>query len=63
VTPGLVIEPGAACGQEAAAAGAADSDPAMAVAARRPAMIASVTELEASLLAPCTPVDAASPAA
>jgi hypothetical protein len=31
--------------------------------ARRPAMIASVTELEASLFAPCTPVDAASPAA
>jgi hypothetical protein len=30
---------------------------------RRPAMIASVTELEASLFAPCTPVDAASPAA
>ena len=39
------------------------SDPAIAAPARRPAMIASVTELDASRLAPCTPVDAASPTA
>ena len=36
---------------------------AMTLPARRPAMIASVTELEASLFAPCAPVDAASPTA